>query len=134
MNANRFWIEIVWVCAGVALALALGIATIGIAVAAFGQAADSQAAEPPMKPRTYEGMVTCSRCGAKHSAALGKTAADCARICVSSGAAFALVNGDRTYSLDGDATVLQKVAGRRARLVGVMTGNTIRVSAVATGS
>ncbi len=32
----------------------------------------------------------------------GKTAGDCARMCVHGGAAFALVDGDKTYLLDGD--------------------------------
>lgn len=79
-------------------------------------------------------MVTDSRCGAKHSAALGKTAGDCARQCVIGGAAFALVDGDKTYQLDGDWSLLKSVAGQRARIRGVIRGSTIKVSSVAAAS
>jgi len=79
-------------------------------------------------------MVTCSRCGAKHSANLGKTAGDCTRQCVHGGATFALVDGDKTYALDGDVSVLKSVAGQRARVVGVVRGHTIKVSSVSGAS
>ena len=79
-------------------------------------------------------MVTDSRCGAKHSADMGKTASDCARQCVRGGAAFALVDGDKTYRLDGDAVLLKRVAGQRARIRGEVRGNTIKVSSVAAAS
>ncbi len=79
-------------------------------------------------------MVTCSRCGAKHSADLGKTAAECARQCVHGGATFALVDGDKTYALEGGQELLTKVAGQRARIVGPVHGNTITVSSVASAS
>lgn len=80
--------------------------------------------------QTYEGMVTCSRCGAKHSAKLGKSASDCTRMCVHAGGQFALVDGDKMYLLDGDLYRLKRVAGERTRVTGVVTGNTIRVTSV----
>jgi hypothetical protein len=86
------------------------------------------------QPQSYEGMVTCSHCGAKHPAALHSTAADCTRQCVHGGASFALVDGDRTYMLEGDLNLLKKFAGQRARIMGVVRGNTIQVSSVATMS
>ena len=76
-------------------------------------------------------MVTCSRCGAKHSAELGKTAVDCSLTCVHGGATFALVDGDKMYMLDGAPDRLKKVAGQRARIVGVVRGDRIKVSSVA---
>jgi len=76
-------------------------------------------------------MVTCSRCGAKHSAALGQTATTCVRTCVHDGADFALVDADATYLLDGDLSVLKRLAGQRARVVGALNGKTIRISSVA---
>lgn len=88
----------------------------------------------PAAEQTYEGMVTCSRCGAKHSANIGTTAADCVRICVHGGAKFTLVSGDSTYLLDGDLTVLKRAAGQRVRILGAVSGSTIRVSSVAAGS
>ena len=135
MKASRFWIEMVALGTAIACALALVIATLGAAAVAVaghpksGEAASGQAAESSSaRQQTHEGMVTCSRCGAKHSADLGKTAADCTRTCVHGGASFALVVGDKTYVLDGNLDGLKRVAGQRARIVGVVRGNTITVS------
>lgn len=129
-QVHRIWIEIVMVATAVACALALLIATLGTVAGA----AAGAFRQPPTKPATaeqnYEGMVTCSRCGARHSAKLGRTAADCIRICVHDGARFALVDGDKTYLLEGDLNILKRIAGQRAGIVGVVAGNTIRVSSV----
>lgn len=132
MRANRFWLEIVAVCAAIAFALALLIASLGAAAAAVsGQ--DEMGLTSPTVPgaKTYHGMVTCSRCRAKHSAAMSRTATDCVLACVRSGATFALIDGENVYELDGDLTVLKKVAGQRADVTGVASGNRIAVSSVA---
>ncbi len=117
----------------VACVLALLIATLG-AVAGAAATALGQQQPKPAAEQTYEGMVTCSRCGARHSAELNKTAADCARICVHAGAQFALVNGDQMHLLEGDLGLLKKLAGERVRISGSVRGNTIRVSSVAAAS
>ena len=80
--------------------------------------------------QSYEGMVTCSRCGVKHAATLARTASTCARVCVHGGASFVLVDADATYALEGDTTVLTRVAGQRAHVVGVLSGKTIKISSV----
>jgi len=134
MKQNQFWIEIVALGTAIACALALLIATLGAAAVAVGGREAGQAAESGPASKTYQGMVTCSRCGAKHSAALGRTAANCVRVCVHGGAGFALVDGDTTYQLDGDLNLLKNVAGQRARIVGVAHGNTIKVSSVTAAS
>lgn len=157
MKTSRFWIEIVALGTAIACALALVIATLGAAAVAVGghpnEAGSSQAspgqgglertAQPSpassssfssARQQAREGMVTCSRCGAKHSAALGKTAVNCSLTCVHSGATFALVDGDKTYMLDGATDRLKKVAGQRARIMGVVQGNRIKVSSVAAAS
>ena len=132
MSKQHLWIEIVALSTLIACALALLIAAFGVAAgAAVGAAAPPQNTAPTSPARSYEGLLTCSRCGARHSADLGKTAADCARVCVRGGAAFALVNGDRIYVLDGDLSVLKKFAGRRARIMGSPNGKTINVTSVA---
>jgi uncharacterized iron-regulated membrane protein len=154
MQTKRFWLELVGLCAGIACALAFLIATLGAAAAgAAGASTDSQQSEPPLLQQdptphvapqpapqqpnteaalqTYAGMVTCSRCGARHSANLGKSATDCTRACVHAGAGFSLVDGEKTYILDGDLTLLQEFAGQRARIVGAINGNRIRVTSVA---
>lgn len=135
MSLHRFWIEIVMVGTGVACALALLIATLGAIAGVAGTALGQQQSKPVATAvRTYEGMVTCSRCGARHSPQLNRTAADCARICVHAGAQFALVDGEKMHLLEGDLTLLKKFAGERARITGSASGNTIRVASVVAGT
>jgi len=86
-----------------------------------------------MQPESYEGMITDTHCGAKHSAAIGMAAADCTRVCVHGGEQFALVDGDSVYVLEGDREALKRVAGQRVRIVGIANGNTISVSSVVAG-
>ena len=79
MNKHRFWIEIVVLGTLIACALALVIATFGVAAGAAANEAGRQQASASTG-QSYEGMVTCSRCGAKHSAAMARTATSCARM------------------------------------------------------
>jgi hypothetical protein len=161
MKTNRFWIEIVALGTVSACALALVIACVGAAGVAIAGRPPSSAAQsnqppsnqPPLnqpqstqpspvvatepsspRSRSFEGMVTCSRCGAKHSPDFGRTAVDCSLTCVHGGATFALVDGDKIYMLDGAPDRLKKVAGQRAHIVGVARGNRIKVSSVAAAS
>jgi hypothetical protein len=131
MKTNRVWIEILLLGTAVACALALLFATLGAAGVAVGQVSTQH---DTRTEQAYSGMVTCSRCGAKHSAAIGQSAATCTRACVHGGATFALVDGDVTYLLDGDLGVLKKIAGQRARILGALHGNTITVSSVSAES
>jgi hypothetical protein len=133
MKTNRVWIEIVILGTAIACVLALLFATLGAAAgAAEGEAsARQQTSATPPTDQTYNGMVTCSRCGVKHSATLGHTASTCTRVCVHGGARFVLVDADVTYLLEGDSNVLTRVAGQRAHVVGVLNGKTIKISSVA---
>ncbi|HZQ94441.1 MAG TPA: hypothetical protein VFA67_05480 [Candidatus Sulfotelmatobacter sp.] len=135
MRAQRIWIEIVLLGSAVALALALFLASIGAAAGV----AEPLSPAPPSTPasaaqasagQVFEGMVTCSRCGAKHSPALQRPATVCVRVCVHGGATFALVSPDSSYLLDGDSQDLKRLAGQRVRLVGARSGNTIKVMSV----
>jgi hypothetical protein len=131
MKTHRVWIEIVVFGTAIACALALLIATLGVAAGAAAEEVVPQA-NSAVGEQAYEGIVTCSRCGAKHSASIGQTASVCVRVCVHGGAQFALVGADSTYLLEGNADSLKKLAGQRARVVGNLSGKTIRVaSAVA---
>ncbi|MFZ0861354.1 MAG: hypothetical protein WCA27_13905 [Candidatus Sulfotelmatobacter sp.] len=134
MRTYRVWIEILLLGTAIACALALLIATVGAAAGATAGEAAARPGSSSTTARTYEGMVTCSRCGPKHSDALGQTAADCARNCVRGGASFVLVERDATYLLEGDLGVLGRLAGQRARIVGELNGKTIRISSVASES
>lgn len=142
MRAQRFWIEIVLVATAIACALAILIATFGIAASAV----DGRNSSSPTNPKgqqeqevgrqkqAYEGMVTCSRCGAQHPASLNSSATTCVRTCVHGGERFVLVNSESTYLLEGDLGDLKKFAGQRARLVGTLHGKTIRVSSAQAGT
>ena len=145
IKAHRVWIEIVLLGAAIACALALLLATLG---AAAGAAVDGLAVQakpvpaeqapaqedPAATEHTYVGMVTCSRCKAKHSPAMGQTADVCVRVCVHGGAHFALVNAESVYLLEGDMGALKRAAGQRVRVIGNLKGDTIRVESVVTQS
>ena len=130
MKGHRVWIEILLLGTVIAIALALLLATLGAAAGATSNEPTARQESPSPAGQAYEGMVTCSRCGARHSRALGQTAADCTRLCVRSGVGFALVDSDTTYLLDGDLGVLGRLAGKRARIVGELNGKTIRIFSV----
>jgi hypothetical protein len=76
-------------------------------------------------------VITDTQCGAKHSAAIGRSAADCTRVCVHGGGQFALVDGETIYLLEGELAGLKKLAGQRATIVGSVRGNKILVASVA---
>jgi len=115
----------------VACGIALLLATLGATAASFsGDPVEAQANQPSSETQVFEGMLTCSRCGAKHSAALGRNAADCVRICAHSSALFTLVEGERAYKLEGDPEGLKQLAARRVRITGILRGDTIQVSEV----
>ena len=140
MKVSRFWIQILALCSAVACGVALLLAMFGAATASEehnspGQASPEPASTlPSPQEQTYEGMVTDTHCGAKHEAALGRTASDCTRVCVHGGAHFALVNGDRIYILTGDLERLKRSAGQRSKVMGMLNGDTISVSSITAGS
>ncbi|MFZ0815204.1 MAG: DUF5818 domain-containing protein [Candidatus Sulfotelmatobacter sp.] len=101
---------------------------LAILIAALGVAAVAEQSDQHLQ--TYEGVVTDTHCGAKHSAAIGKTAADCARACVHGGAEFALVDGDTIYRLEGDQMLFKRVAGQRVRVVGTLSGDRLTVTSI----
>jgi hypothetical protein len=130
MKKNRVWVEILVLATLIACMLALLFATLGAVAGAAVSGLEPQQTTPVAKEHTFEGMITCSRCGAKHRASLAKAADTCVRVCVHDGGSFALVDSDETYLLDGDMNALKKVAGERARIVGTLSGKTIKVSSV----
>lgn len=130
----RFWIETIALTAAGACALALVIAALGAVAGAAASEPESGHASPPstIRLRTYEGIVTDTQCGAKHSAAIGKMASDCTLVCVREGEQFVLVDGDTIYLLVGDPVLLKQVAGQRVRISGTLTGKKISVTSVVT--
>jgi hypothetical protein len=81
---------------------------------------------------SYTGTVSDSMCGAKHE--MPGDAASCTRACVSKGSKYALVVGDKVYTLDtSDKTALatlDKEAGAKVTVTGTEKDGTITVSAV----
>jgi hypothetical protein len=84
-----------------------------------------------IQTQSYEGMITDTHCGAKHSATIGLAAADCARVCVHGGEQFALVDADKLYMLEGDTEAVKRMAGQRVRIAGILNGDKLSVSSVA---
>jgi hypothetical protein len=156
VKSRHFWIEMILTAVALSCALGLLLASIGAAAGAGSDSAaprasspaensgplsrgnqtasgpeNSSAAQTSSDPEeNYEGMITDTHCGAKHQASIGKTASDCARACVHAGAQFALINGDKTYTLSGDLQQLKHAAGSRAKVVGVRHGDTIDVASI----
>jgi len=94
---------------------------IGMAVSAFAAGG-----------KTFTGTVSDSMCGAKH--AMPGDDAACTRACVSKGSKYALVVGDKVYTLEtSDKTALatlDKQAGSKATVTGTEKDNTITVNSV----
>ncbi len=84
------------------------------------------------KSQTFTGEVSDSMCGAKHAMA-GDNAA-CTRACVKKGSNYALVVGDKVYTLkttdQAALSELDKLAGAKAKVSGTAAGDTIEVSKV----
>ncbi|MFZ0771112.1 MAG: hypothetical protein WCA49_25170 [Candidatus Sulfotelmatobacter sp.] len=81
---------------------------------------------------TFTGEVGDSMCGRKHME--DTPAAECTRTCVAHGSKFALIVGDKIYTLETtDKTALatlDKQAGKTATVTGTLDGDTITVSSV----
>lgn len=83
------------------------------------------------KAQTFTGEVSDSMCGTKH---MMENKADCTRACVSKGSNYALVVGDKVYTLHtSDKAALDQLnalAGEQAKVSGTADGDTIEVSKV----
>lgn len=88
------------------------------------------------KSQTLTGEVSDAMCGAKHE--MPGNAAACTRGCVKHGSQYALVVGDKVYTLQtSDQAALDKLndlAGAKAKITGDVDGDTIAVKSVAAGS
>jgi hypothetical protein len=84
------------------------------------------------KVQTFTGTVSDAMCGPTHM--MEGDPASCLRTCVSKGSKYALVVGDKVYTLDSSnqATLdaLGKLAAQKATVKGTVDGETISVSSV----
>jgi hypothetical protein len=82
--------------------------------------------------QTFTGKVSDTMCGAKHKE--GLPPADCVRACVKNGAKYALVVGDKIYTLDTSNKTnldeLNKLAWEEAKVTGTTNGDVISVKSV----
>jgi hypothetical protein len=149
------WLSLVSLCTVSVLSIALGLGVIfaGAAVVLAAVQASSASSElqvtsskngwsqespakqedegNPGKPsKVFSGMVTDSRCGARHSMKSGKSSADCARSCVRNGSHYVLVDGEEIHALDGNQVELEKLAGVRVEVTGSLKGNAIKVESI----
>jgi hypothetical protein len=157
---QRSWLSLVTFCSITVLIVALGSAvllagaSVAFAVArpspvedvssdneiAVLPAAAQSPAVPPIDSEgnaantTFAGMITDSRCGARHRKNSGKTSAECVRSCMGKGARYVLVDGEKIFALAGDSTQLEKVAGERVNVSGILKDDTITVKAVSSES
>jgi hypothetical protein len=132
---DRSWLSLLVVFAGTVLALSLVFAAVlaGFTVAIAGgeppRVSEVQNADPIVPGRTFSGIITDARCGPRHADS-EQSASGCARMCVRSGSTYVLVDGDRNYELAGNPTLFDRFAGERVSLIGVLDGDTLRVSSV----
>ena len=112
---------------GIYLAGLVLITSIGIAPALAGDKKDAG------KQQSLTGVVSDSMCGAKHM--MAGSDAECTRACVAKGSKYALVVGDKVYTLDTTDKAaldqLDKLAGQKAKVSGTVSGDTVQVSSVA---
>lgn len=142
MKVHRPWLSLLMDCTllalgtAVAFAMVLAGASVALAGRESGQAqAQTVVAPAPIPPDglTFSGMVTDSRCGARHNRNSQRNSTECVKACVRKGATYVLVTGDRTYTLLGNESALAAVAGERAHITGTRQGDMISVDAAVPG-
>jgi hypothetical protein len=138
VKRNRSWISLIGYCGlmvfGAAFAFAVIVAGGSVALASHQNSENAQNTSPmPAAPTgtAFSGMITDSRCGARHIRNSRLSSAECARECVRKGSRYVLVDGAHRYTLTGNEETLGRLAGTRANVTGTRQGDTIVVSAAA---
>lgn len=89
----------------------------------------NKAGDTSAAPKTLTGIVSDSMCGAHHMAK-DKSPAECARMCVKQGMKYALLVGDKVYTLEGHQAEVDKLAGEKVTVKGTVTGETVAVQSI----
>ena len=76
-----------------------------------------------------EGVISDTMCGKKHMLP-GKTDAECIAECLQGKASYALVAGNKVYTLAAKPQTIAPFAGKRVQVEGSVKGNTITVTAI----
>jgi hypothetical protein len=145
---NRSWFRFLAVFAPAALIAAMAIAAlvgdatvrsdsepmIGPQLADPGQAGAVLGGPPEIShsvsTKTFSGVITDDHCAARHDMGSGMSASECTRVCVHRGGNYVLIDGDKTYRLEGNANDLGIFSGTRVELTGSLAGNRIQVSSI----
>ena len=85
---------------------------------------------PSSEQKTLTGVVSDTMCAKTHMSK-DKTAAECVRQCIKMGDGFALVTEDAVYALKGHSADLDKYAGQKVTVTGIVKGNSLAVESVA---
>lgn len=117
--------------ATVAVALAHSMSSSLVDSAQASTAANGDTPQPSSAGnKTFSGLVTDDHCGPRHDMGSGKSPAECANSCVHDGARYALVDGEKIYTLEGNTQELAHVSGQRVSLSGALQGDTIQVQSI----
>ncbi len=81
-------------------------------------------------PQTLTGVVTDDMCGKKHTMMPGKPDSECIRECVKAGSKYALLVGDKVYTLKGDAKQFDQLAGKKVKVSGDLNGTALAVNSI----
>jgi hypothetical protein len=79
--------------------------------------------------QTLTGTLTDTMCGKKHMMP-SKTDAECTRECSKANSDYALVVGDKVYTLKGDTRRFDPLAGKQAKVTGEMNGTSVQVASI----
>jgi hypothetical protein len=134
VKGNRSWFSLLTFCVSASLTAALALALIftgATAVVAAANFATAMAEEPNTAgaQSIFSGVITDTQCGARHAEGSGKSPAECTVACVRNGARYSLVNGDKRYTLEGNADELSW-AGQRVTIAGTRAGDAIKVVSI----
>jgi len=125
------WIGLITFCTASTIVAALALALIFTSASMMYAAAQSDPSASD-STQSFSGIITDDHCGAKHQLT-DRSPADCTRICVTKGAKYVLINGDKIYILQGDAVKLNRLAGERVTVIGSLHGNIIDFSSITAG-
>jgi len=106
---------------------------IALATALLGATLILSSAQAANKPQAFTGKVSDAMCGANHM--MDGDPASCLRACVGKGSKYALVVGDKVYTLETSDKAkldqLNKLADHQAIVTGEANGDSIAVLSVA---
>lgn len=83
----------------------------------------------PERAQTFNGVVSDNVCGKQHMEK-DKSAAQCTRECVKLGFDYALVVGDKVYTLKSNKADIDGYAGDKATVTGTAKDETITVTSI----